>query len=85
MSMPAHFHTAAMHLFCATAPLRYLDGVPDSRASGTLRSVFISTVVTGNPALLEIWHPRVKFPRELGIPAGDLAPSCIPGNLASPE
>ncbi len=35
MSMTAHFHTAAMRLFCATAPLRYLDGVPDSR--GTLR------------------------------------------------
>ncbi len=41
--------------------------------------------VTGNPAPLEIWHPRVKFPRELGILAVDLAPPCIPGNLASPE
>ena len=30
--------------------------------------------VTGDMASQGIWHPRVKFPRDFGIPTGNLAP-----------
>ena len=37
-------------------------------------SMLISTGVTGDMASQGIWHPRVKFPRDFGIPTGNLAP-----------
>ena len=40
--------------------------------------------VIGNLASRGIWHPRVKFPREYGIPPGNLASLRMPNSPAYP-
>ena len=35
--------------------------------------------ITGNMVSQGIWHPRVKFPRDFGIPTGNLAPPRFQG------
>ena len=54
-------------------------------SGGTLGggTVHYDTGVTGYLAPQEIWHPRTIFPRQNGIPPGNLEPPSNSGNIAS--